>query len=1222
MSAIDFLKNKPIIQGKKQNRIIIQQKVEEEPPLKDDKELELEEGEINENEENVVEESLKVQKVKNRIKFVDKTKDKNAEIFDMNVFRRGLVERNLTKVVEARPEIKPVVNEVLVREQVLEQKQQEQEPVIEPQEVKKMKRPENLTKKRRVVFKEQGQQIEEAIPAVQAPILQEQPQPPAPVLEEGAIIKRVRKVKQAVDKPLTFDVRNRFPPHPSNINIRASSYYMNNREMFIKFINRIFQPYKKELEDNIENISCDTIGQNAGEFSLLTHQKIVRDYINIYTPYRGLLLYHGLGSGKTCTSIAIAEGMKTSKRVIIMTPASLRRNYMEELKKCGDTLYKRNQFWEWISTENNSNKTNLETLSRVLNLPQEYVKKQKGAWLINVTKPSNFDTLNTEQKKSLDLQLDEMIRSKYTFINYNGLRNKALSDLTNGYTQNLFDNSVVIIDEGHNLISRIVNKIKKGYSLGQKQTKKQGEGENPPTGEEGEDASGLPKALSLKLYEYLMSAQNAKVIVLSGTPVINYPNEFGVLFNLLRGYIKTWKIPLTVTTSQKIDKETLTQMFREGDEKGLDYLDYSPSTKILTITHNPFGFHNSYTDVRGVYNGVVYDSNYKVTDTAFLSRVLGILRGRGIDVNASQVKVLQQKALPDTFDTFMGQYIDENSLQLKNVDGLKRRVVGLSSYFRSAQEGLLPKYEKETDYHLLRIPMSDYQFEIYEKERKKERKTEKASKLKKPAALNLQNDVYKEATSSYRIFSRLRCNYAVEDRPYPEAFRSKGTQEEGTEEEGLVGKLREAEKKRNENDLSNENEGEIEGEDILNDLGGINYAEQVQQTLRNINDNPEKYLSPEGLKKYSPKFLKMLENIQNPNNVGLHLVYSQIRTLEGIGIFSLVLEHNGFTRFQIKKNANGGWDMVDSENEITRDEEATGELEEINVADIEAVVKPQRKRKPTFVLYTGTESAEEKEIVRNIYNGDWENVPTNIANRLRQISPNNNMGEVIKVFMITSSGSEGINLRNTRFVHIMEPYWHPVRQEQVIGRARRICSHKNLPKELQTVEVFMYLTVFSEEQLDPKGRFADVTIELKKFDRSKITAGKIVTSDETLYEISEIKSRFVSQLTDSIKQTSFDCSIYSGTNCISFGNEANSKAFSYVPNYLDQSDDKTAALNRQQQVVTYKVFTTNNGKSYKVKNLEQGVPGVYYIYDNVENPLVEVGTYEILNNGQAIIKIF
>ena len=72
--------------------------------------------------------------------------------------------------------------------------------------------------------------------------------------------------------------------------------------------------------------------------------EIVKDYINLYTPYRGLLLYHGLGSGKTCSSIAIAEGMKSARKVIIMTPASLRRNYIEEIKKCGDLLYRKNQY--------------------------------------------------------------------------------------------------------------------------------------------------------------------------------------------------------------------------------------------------------------------------------------------------------------------------------------------------------------------------------------------------------------------------------------------------------------------------------------------------------------------------------------------------------------------------------------------------------------------------------------------------------------------------------------------------------------------------------------------------------------------------------------------------------------------------------------------------------------------------------------------------------------
>ena len=39
---------------------------------------------------------------------------------------------------------------------------------------------------------------------------------------------------------------------------------------------------------------------------------------------------------------------------------------------------------------------------------------------------------------------------------------------------------------------------------------------------------------------------NCKIVFLSGTPIINYPNEIAVLFNMLRGYIKTWTIPLKV----------------------------------------------------------------------------------------------------------------------------------------------------------------------------------------------------------------------------------------------------------------------------------------------------------------------------------------------------------------------------------------------------------------------------------------------------------------------------------------------------------------------------------------------------------------------------------------------------------------------------------------------------------------------------------------------------
>ena len=54
-----------------------------------------------------------------------------------------------------------------------------------------------------------------------------------------------------------------------------------------------------------------------------------------------------------------------------------------------------------------------------------------------------------------------MIKNKYTFINYNGLRRDEFKRLTNNFENNIFNDSVVVIDEVHNLISRIVNKINK-----------------------------------------------------------------------------------------------------------------------------------------------------------------------------------------------------------------------------------------------------------------------------------------------------------------------------------------------------------------------------------------------------------------------------------------------------------------------------------------------------------------------------------------------------------------------------------------------------------------------------------------------------------------------------------------------------------------------------------------------------------------------------------------
>jgi len=258
-------------------------------------------------------------------------------------------------------------------------------------------------------------------------------------------------------------IGERIPAPKAKVLIRASDYYLNNRQIFVNFISSLFAPYKQQLVRDKKTFSCKDRGRADKEFSLLTHQNIVRDYINLYTPYRGLLLYHGLGSGKTCSSIAIAEGMKSSKQIIVMTPASLRRNYIEQLKDCGDSMFRKNQYWEFVDTR--SRPELIGPLSQVMSLSAEYITRQGGVFLVNIKKPSNFDELDSSQKLILDNQLNEMIRYKYRFINYNGLRNETLKTLTENYTINPFDNKVVIIDEAHNFVSRIVNKLGKGVNL-------------------------------------------------------------------------------------------------------------------------------------------------------------------------------------------------------------------------------------------------------------------------------------------------------------------------------------------------------------------------------------------------------------------------------------------------------------------------------------------------------------------------------------------------------------------------------------------------------------------------------------------------------------------------------------------------------------------------------------------------------------------------------------
>ena len=1025
-------------------------------------------------------------------------------------------------------------------------------------------------------------------------------------------------------------------PVRQRLSVGVSSYYMNNRKMYTSQLGRLFKKYSDKIAAKSADITCATLQNSAVDFDLLTHQLVIRDYLNLYTPYRGLLLYHGLGSGKTCTSIGVAEGMKSGKQIVLMTPASLKMNFFNELKKCGDVLYKKNQFWEFISIEGDTKM--LRILSQSLGLDPEYIRSKGGAWMVNIKKRSNFAILSDANQKAVDQQLDAMIRNKYIDINYNGLRLSHLDDMTKGGKVNPFDNKVVIIDEAHNLVSRIAN-----------------------TGSKKD-------TIAYRLYHDLMDATNVKIVFLSGTPIINTPREIGILFNMLRGYIKTWTFTLQSTTTDKVNTEIIMDYLREDGLVTYDYLDYSSGK--LTVTRNPFGFVNVYErpekkdrkrkggkatkrvsskktnrktkkrelipnneiyndDEDGVlieeldedveidkmyrdlekdhyeggsgatvsgtpplygvgggaydeYSGVRLDEMGNMSDAEFQKRIVRILGDHGLRVIGKST-IKKETCLPDTEDLFNEYFINGEKGELIQSPLFKRRILGLTSYFRSAQEQLLPSFVKDEDgsnYHIINVEMSDHQFEHYETVRKEERDEESKKRKKK----RVINDEEEKQPSTYRIYSRSACNFAFPpEYPRPiltgkkkdfDAFNAvtkemkKAQDDYFEEDEEIVEKpqVKTKQKKKEKEVIDDigdidaidkdwDKEGDQEGggaaysgveDDVFGPEESVDYEKRILDTYDFLAYNPKRtrekeYLRERDLSTYSPKFLAILHNIMNEENRGLHLLYSQFRTLEGIGIFKLILEANGFMEFKLVKK---------------------GREWEIENWDVDP-------EKPRFVLYTGTESAEEKDIVRNIYNGTWDIVPPSIVEELRKRNMNNLYGEIIKVMMITASGAEGINLRNTRFVHIVEPYWNMVRVDQVVGRARRICSHEDLPEDMRNVKVMIYLCRATKSQIDKN-------IELRTKDLSKlaykVSATKSeripFTTDQYLFEIAQIKDSITKQILTAVKETAIDCSLYNSSSdeplvCYGFG-QVEKQSFASYP--MLERDAQEKEVDRKAQV--------------------------------------------------------
>ena len=572
--------------------------------------------------------------------------------------------------------------------------------------------------------------------------------------------------------------------------MELNSWILSDRKKFLPFLDKFGDEVNIQHRSNLKR--WDENKNLMVEDSPLIHQKFVSDFMNDNTPYRGLLLYHGLGSGKSGASIMIAEGFK-GKQIVILTPKSLRKNYEDEIKRFGDISYKKQYFWCFIEITLSNNKgQNKNIYNKFKNqgipnyLLKKILKKYGGIWMIDLSKEPNYNGLSDTNKSNIDEQVEILYNYRYTFIHYNmgssllthifktfyknyismkesiygsnmtdsninktenkKLKIRLLQHIYNpdNNIENPFSNKVIIIDEVHNLTSMMA-----------------GGGFNGPF-----------------LYEMLMRAENCKIILLSGTPVINYAYELGLLFNILRGYIKTYTIKLKKTDGSEWNSDNIRSIL--NSTKLVDRIKIDSEKELVTITRNPYGFITDF-DLNGNNIGVVKNDINNINNNDFIDIILNIL-GEGDYMKVGDINKYNYNLFPDILnqnsnnytyltynsakreeseEIFNSQYIDYDNFSIieKSILLFQSKILGLVSFYNEISgvdeltgsnffPELIYANNDETD-----VYMSDYQFSLYTASRDIERELDDARKGQNQSK-EISFQIKNKTPNLFRVFSR------------------------------------------------------------------------------------------------------------------------------------------------------------------------------------------------------------------------------------------------------------------------------------------------------------------------------------------------------------------------------------------------------------------------------------------------------------------------------------
>ena len=1001
------------------------------------------------------------------------------------------------------------------------------------------------------------------------------------------------------------------------------------RKAFVKWINEDFYERLKELKP---------------ESSLKIYQLLVQNYLAINTPYRGLLVYHGLGTGKTATAVSLAEGLSGQMRINTLLPASLETNFIGEIM--GDPVKGKmgwgkdelniDNLWSFVKLSDidedfkDNYKLDGKVLRKIQNATVRELKKKEDdkslekkaksirGFFIPDKSGKKLDELEVEEREFVIQEINYLIRTKYNFIHYNPFPKVKSSAIDEFQGSDEEDEDRYLLDEEEKKSVETNNKlIVKDLERRLKFNKKNFNVNSPFYGEcviidevhnfvrEILNPASKPSKI---FYEWIVNAENVKLVFLSGTPVINKPSEIAVLYNMLKGLIKIYTFTIKSDMSPEIVTKKMNEFFYEKPSLiELFYVEKKLGKLIISFIQERTGFESVldpederqiiytvqskkeglrtfdefigeiYTGLHKIFNDDdIIPSKETFNELSPRNRV-GLLRGKmtvydndlDIPFNRQQrlFDILEDDVLIDTTnnDNFM-RYFFEGAEELpeKKRILLKRMLMGLTSYYPIDRSSIvdmpsviapeilpegLEHHKIVQQLNVVQCMMSQTQFEKY---------SEMWSKEKAIDALARMRNYDEDSPFHYHMRTRQTCNMVYHD----DDFRT--------------------------TKKTDDNDSEIE--------------DMKAKSFQSIMDKQSLEITKD-LKNLSPKMFGIMTNIgkfmKDDNSVptGKILFYSDFRSDGGSEAFELVLKSNGYTKFDHKD--------------------------------------PQTEPGKRYTFITGSEGQEERRINKDHFN-----------------SEQNKRGEYIQIMIISSAGAEGISLTCVRQVHILEPFWNYVRVDQVLGRAIRMKSHLDLPKEDRNVEQYLYLSVipkgitmervYKSLKNDPNQTwllpdFPDESIKSELSKSENRETREIIDSivkinvdsggesaDDHLFEIMERKYKVSLEINSVIKESSLDCIQHTrddpelNDKCIRFSDKLSGE-IAYFPGISAKVLENIDVIQLKSK---YLYHIKPNVYVISASNDEGNNIFIYYEYASSESDKSDPDIRYIRENGKRLCDVY